>query len=131
MPRSGIDYLRSRQRILVFSSAYHLLPKRLLLGKAIDNVPADHHEVVFMIHVVTVDQVLAQKIPELHEEHNLITGWKANNVLSTGLERWRWSAVSREDSEFLKVNVNGMRPIRSWNQVSEGPDFSRSFHSLV
>src|ERR1700709_210823 len=87
------------------------------------DIPANHHCVVFMVQVMTVHHVLSRVIPESDIESQLLSRTNRKYVLATALMGWRRDAVARQNAAFLEVNMDRMRPIAF---AAQHPHFFRS-----
>src|SRR5215510_602546 len=98
----------------------------------VNYVPPNHHKEVLMDHVVAMDQVPPEEVPELHEEFDRVAGWEAYDVLSTRLQRVRRRCtIALQNPELLEMDVNGVRPIRLRRKIPQGPDLSRALLRLM
>src|SRR5215467_4649983 len=64
---------------LIESSPYSVVPACALwhflgVGPGLHHIPQAHHGVIFVHHVVAVDGVLAQPVPEAEEEQDALIG---------------------------------------------------------
>src|SRR5689334_11479808 len=50
-----------------------------------NDVPAHHHEIVLVGHVVAVDQISAAVVSELHLDQCTLSGFESTYVFSTGV----------------------------------------------
>src|SRR3989454_10930408 len=122
--------------ILSFLSRHGALPKPRLYGAADGRVPLrrwicvshrldvkpQHHGVVLMEHIVTVERVTPQEVPVASEEQDLLVEVQPRHIVAAHLERWRRLPVPREDHELQKMGVDGMLP--ATRLVHEGPDLA-------
>src|SRR5262245_37102758 len=97
----------------------------------VNDVPPNHHEKVLMDHVVTMDQIPPEEVPELHEEFDLTAGWQACDVLSTRLQRRRRWAIALQNPELLEMDVHGVRPIGLRRQIPQRPYLRRALLHLM
>src|SRR5262249_5990235 len=96
-----------------------------------DDVPADHHRVVLMHHVVAVHDVASLHVPEAHEDTHFLVGVQFDYVLArvvdAGIDlgvRLDGDAVARQRAVLSKWMCTGCRhdPPGFWiTQVSSDP----------
>src|SRR5687768_15407662 len=74
-----------------------------------NDVPPQHHCMVFMNGVVAVHWIFAHEIPEAHEEPYVLVA-QPRDVLPAAFDGWRRIAVAREHLELFEVYVHGVLP---------------------
>src|SRR4051812_7015555 len=89
-------------------------------GSMSDDPELGHHVVVFVLDVVTVKDVGAAKVDELHGDADGLVGPKRDDVLGTGLVGLGRSTVAVEHAELDEVRVNRVQPAAGL--VDEPPD---------
>src|SRR5215510_11092742 len=115
------------------------------LGYAVDDIPPHHHEVIFVVHVVAVDQVSTGEVSELHPQLDRILAWERVNIptrvvavlvgietdtlhllqidrhMQIGLIYRIRSGRPLQDSPFFEVNMDWMDPIARKDVVPQAP----------
>src|SRR5919205_1186156 len=99
-----------------------------------NDVPADHHEVILVGHVVAVDQISAAVVSELHLDQCALPGLESTDVLSSRHER-RYGNLdsvykSLQSTELFEVNVYRVGPAGG-DVVVQEPLFSSSLKDTV
>src|SRR5437762_4199915 len=73
---------------------------------SIDDVPADHHGVVFMDQVMAMHHVLAQIIPEAQEHAHFLAVAYHIHVFAALFMQWRRGAVAGQDASFFEMDMH-------------------------
>src|SRR5476649_2411563 len=84
----------------------------------LDDVPAHHHGMVLMHHVMAMHRVAALHVAEAHEDADLFAVVELDDVLAAEIDagvgrllvRRRRHAVARQDAMLFEVDVHGMPP---------------------
>src|SRR5262245_16904979 len=101
-------------------------------GDAVNDIPPHHHEVVLVIHIVAVDQVSADEIPELHPQLDRI------------LSRQRIDITARVPGVFVGIETDALHllqidwhshigliyRIRSGRSLQDSPFFEVDMHRM-
>src|SRR5207244_2743902 len=96
------------------------LPRRETFAGSWDDVPAEHHRVVFVHDVVTVHRVSAEEVSEAEEDPDLLVALEPDDVLPGDLVGGRSGSIPGQDAEFLEMDVDRMLPVTGI--VPEDPD---------
>src|SRR5919106_4864253 len=72
----------------------------------------EHHLVIFVQRVVTVDRITAAEVAEPHDYFDLLVLTQTDHIFPRELHvaALNLPAVTPDDAEFLQVDVNGMLP---------------------
>src|SRR5687768_10775466 len=80
---------------------------------ALDDLPDEHHRVIFVDDVVAVERILADEIAEPEERLRMHVVLEPDDVFATVLHktcRRRRRAIDREELKLLEVDVRRMLP---------------------
>src|SRR5215213_3489999 len=106
------------------------------------NIPAHHHKVIFVGHVVAVDQIPAVEVSELHLDQCTLSGLQPTYVFSSREERMQRKGgvvefahqdavyISLQGAKLFEVNVYRVRPAGGYVVIQE-PLFSGSSKNTV
>src|SRR5262245_6610896 len=76
-----------------------------------DDVVPQHHHHILMHYVVAVNGILAEEVAETNEDLDFLVRPQKEHVFLALLVRERRRPLPQENSEFLEMNMNGVRPL--------------------